>query len=68
MTKEKTWNFLFIFTGILPIGNGLQYFVAGQAQQNSNLRNSAVVGQILFGLAVVCYGVWQNKKLSKQNG
>jgi hypothetical protein len=68
MTKEKSWNFLFIFTGLMPISSGLQYFIAGQAYQNTSLRNYAVVGQILFGLAVVCFGVWQNKKLSKQNG
>lgn len=66
--KAKSWNYLLIFSGLLPIWGGLQYFVQGQAQQNTNLRNSAVVGQILFGLAVICYGIWNNKNLSKQNG
>jgi len=68
MTKEKSWNLLLIFSGLLPIWNGMQYFIEGQANQNSSLRNSAVVGQILFGLAVSCYGIWRNKNLSKQNG
>ncbi len=68
MTKEKSLNLLLIFCGLLPIWNGLQYFAEGQAHQNSSLRNSAVVGQILFGLAISCYGIWRNKNLSKQEG
>lgn len=66
MTKEKSWNLLVIFSGLLPIWNGLQYFINGQAFQNSGLRNSAVVGQILFGLAIICYGIWRHKNLFKQ--
>jgi len=68
MMKEKTLNLLLIFSGLLPIWNGLRYFIEGQANQNSSSRNSAVVGQILFGLAVSCYGIWRNKNLSKQKG
>ncbi len=66
MRKEKSWNLLVIFVGLLPIWNGLQYFINGQANQNSSLRNSAVVGQILFGLAISCYGIWRNKSLPRQ--
>ena len=66
MTKEKSWNLLLIFAGFLPIWNGLAYFIAGEANPNSNLRNFAVVGQIVFGLAIVCFGVWRGKNLSAQ--
>ncbi|MCA1622239.1 MAG: hypothetical protein LC768_01240 [Acidobacteria bacterium] len=65
--KNKSWNLVLVFVGLLPIWNGLQYFFQGQAYQNSALRNSAVVGQIIFGLAISCYGVWHNKNLSKQD-
>ncbi len=68
MMKEKTLNLLLIFSGFLPIWNGLQYFIEGQANQNSSLRNSAVVGQIIFGLATSFYGIWRNKNLSRQEG
>ena len=66
MTKEKSWNLLTIFVGFSPIWSGLQYFVNGQANQNSSLRNSAVIGQIIFGLAISCYGIWRHKNLSRQ--
>ena len=66
MTKEKFWNLLLIFAGLLPVWSGLQYFIAGEANQSSDLRNFAVVGQILFGLATICYGIWRNKNLFAQ--
>lgn len=66
MKKAKSWNYALIFSGLLPIWSGLQYFVQGQAQENTDLRNSAVVGTILFGLAIICYGAWRHKNLSSQ--
>lgn len=61
MTKEKSLNLVIIFAGLLPIWNGLQYFLEGQAQHNSDLRNYAVVGQILFGLAIIGWGFFCHK-------
>lgn len=60
--NEKYWNLLAVFVGLLPIKSGLQYFIAGEAVQNSDLRNFAVVGQIIFGLAIIYYGIWRYKK------
>jgi uncharacterized membrane protein len=66
--KDKSWVWmLFITSGLLLIGSGLQYFVGGKAYQNTDLRNYAVVGQIIFGLATICYGFWYQKNLSKRN-
>ena len=66
--KNKSWNLmLFVIVGLSVMGRGIQYFVAGKAYQNSDLRNYAVVGQILFGLAIICFGFFYDKNVSKQN-
>ncbi|MEJ7861651.1 MAG: hypothetical protein WKF90_08435 [Pyrinomonadaceae bacterium] len=66
--KNKSWIWIsFIVAGALPIWNALQYFIDGKAYQNSNLRNYAVVGQIIFGVAIIFYGFWYKKNLSQQN-
>ena len=51
----KWW--LVLFAGTLPIGNGLQYFVTGEAARNTGLRNGLVVGQIVFGLMIIGYAL-----------
>ncbi|MGI9034442.1 MAG: hypothetical protein ACR2GD_00230 [Pyrinomonadaceae bacterium] len=66
--ENKFWFWtLFIISGTLPMANGWQYFIGGEGYQNSDLRNYAVAGQILFGLAIMCYGFWRyNKNLVKR--
>lgn len=66
MTKKSGGTFLLIIAGLLPVWNGLQYFLEGLANQNSSLRNYAVVGQILFGLAIVGYGFFYFKSSGKR--
>ncbi|MBA4123675.1 MAG: hypothetical protein H0X72_14580 [Acidobacteria bacterium] len=61
--KNKSLLFiLWLIAGFLPIGNGLQYFIAGEAYRNTDLRNYAVVGQIIFGLATIGYAFWSKRK------
>ncbi len=63
MMKNKALVFwLLIVSGLLCLGNGLRYFIGGEAERNSDLRNYAVIGQIIFALAVVAYGAWLLKK------
>ena len=66
MSKKTLFSFLILFIGADCLGNGLHYFVAGEQYQNTDLRSYAVIGQIIFALAVLGYGVWYYKKPAKQ--
>lgn len=49
----KTLWYLFYWSAIaLLVGSGLNYFVTGKADQNSDFRNYAVIGQIIVGLVI----------------
>ena len=65
---NKFWFWtLFIISGMLPAASGLHYFIGGEAYRNSDVRNYAVAGQILFGIAIICCGFWRhNKNLARQ--
>lgn len=68
MMKSSAGNFtILIFAAALPIASGLHYFIGGEAYQNTSLRNYAVVGQIIFGLAIICYSIWHYKYSGGQN-
>lgn len=66
MSKKNLYFFLMLFIGADVAGQGFHYFIAGKHYYNSDLRNYAVVGQIVFGLAVIAYGVCYYKKLVKK--
>lgn len=61
--KNKTLVFwLLIVSGLLCLGNGLHYFIGGDVYRSSDLRTYAVVGQIVFALAITGYGILLMKK------
>ena len=66
MSKKNLYLFLILFIGADVFGQGLHYFIAGKHYHSTDLRNYAVVGQIVFGLAVIVYGVWYYKKTAKK--
>lgn len=61
MSKRALIFVLILLGGADCLGNGLHYFISGQSYLNSELRNAAVIGQIIFSLAVLIYGVWYYK-------
>ena len=62
MTSKRTAIFfLILFLGASCLWQGLNYFIAGKQYHNTQLRNYAVVGQIVFALAVIVYGFWYRK-------
>lgn len=64
-TNSKFW--MIFLTSLLPIGNGLQYFIGGEVYRNTDLRNYAVIGQILFGLVTMAYSLWLKNHSSLQD-
>ena len=66
MSKKNLYLFLILFIGADVFGQGLHYFIADKHYHNTDLRNYAVVGQIVFGLAVIAYGILFYKKPAKK--
>ena len=66
MSKKTLISFLIFFIGADLFGQGTHYFIAGKHHENTDLRNYAVIGQIIFALAVIAYGVWYIKKPAKK--
>ncbi len=55
MNKKSLFFIIFLFAAADCLGNGLHYFFAGENYRNSDLRNYAVVGQIIFALVMCAY-------------
>jgi hypothetical protein len=62
MKKKYLYLFLILFIGVDVAGQGLHYFIAGKHYYNTDLRNYAVIGQIILGMAAFAYGIWYYKK------
>ena len=63
----KTLWYLFYWSAIvLLVGSGLNYFVAGKADQNSDFRNYAVIGQIIVGLVIFALSLRNSLKKAEQ--
>jgi len=58
MARSWYWIVL-IFAGSLPLGNALQYYVAGEPYRNTPTRNWLVVGQAVLGLVLIGYGLYK---------
>lgn len=57
---KKSWIWiLVVFAGSLPFAAALQYYVSGEPGRNSSTRNWLAVGQALFGLAVMAFGLYK---------
>jgi hypothetical protein len=52
MENRRVFLFLVIVFIITP---GIHYFVAGEHYDNSKLRNTAVVAQIIVGLVLIFF-------------
>ena len=64
---KKSWIWiLVIFAGSMPVGSALQYYFAGEADQNSSGRNWAVIGQANFGILVMALGLYKQIRAGKQ--
>ena len=61
MNKKKLFLIMMIFGGADCLGNGLHYFISGESYNNTTLRNYAVIGQIVFALAIFAYCIWYHK-------
>ncbi len=66
MDKKYLLFILILMSGFSCLGNALQYYVSGKQYSNTDLRNYAVIGQIIFALAVIAYGIWYHKTSIKK--
>lgn len=66
--KNINWFFIaFLICGFSTMKQGIFYFTDGKADFNSDLRNYAVAGQIVFGLALMLWSVWYYKTPFKRS-
>jgi len=64
---KKFLNFvLILLVGFSGLSNALQYFISGKQHSNTDLRNYAVIGQIIFALAIIASGIWYYKTSFKK--
>jgi hypothetical protein len=64
---KKSWIWiLVVFAGSLPFASALQYYISGEAYRNTPSRNWLVVGQAVFGLAVMAFGLYKQIEASRQ--
>ena len=65
MKRSWVW-ILVVFAGSLPIASAVQYYVSGEPGRNTPTRNWLVVGQVVFGLAVIALGLYKQFQASRQ--
>lgn len=54
----KSWIWIFvILAGSLPLGSALEYYSSGEPYRNTSTRNWLVVGQVVFGVLVMAFGL-----------
>ena len=66
MTRSWYW-ILLIFAGSLPLGNALQYYIAGEPYRNTPTRNWLVMGQALVGLVIIGFGLYKQITSNRQS-
>lgn len=53
---NKWLSLILIFAGASVVGQATHYFIGGDSQKSSTLRDVLAIFQIIFGLAVAFYG------------
>ena len=62
----KSWIWiLVVFAGSLPFAAALQYYISGEPYHNTPTRNWLVVGQAVFGVLVMAFGLYKQFQASR---
>jgi len=64
---KKPWYWiLVVFAGSLPLAAALQYYISGEPYRNTPTRNWLVVGQAVFGLLIMAFGLYKQFQTARQ--